>query len=147
VLALFRDGWLGYANVGDSRLYRLRDGRLTQLTKDDSFIQEVVDSGIYPSLEEARRRGVRENILTKAVGLEPDLAVACAIEDLAPGDLFLLCSDGLSTMLSSERIAAVLEDAADGLEAAADDLLAAACEAGGLDNISLVLASVRRQPA
>ena len=144
VAALFRGGCVHYAHVGDSRLYRLRGGILQQLTRDDSLIQEVVDNGIYSSADEARLNGVPDNVLVKAIGLESDPAVSSAASELAAGDLYLLCSDGLSGLVPPAGIAAVLAETSSGLEAAADALVEAACENGGIDNISVALAAVDR---
>lgn len=139
VVGLFRDGLIDYAHVGDSRLYLWRDSRLTQLTRDHSMIQEMVDKGFYPSLEEARKDGIRNNLLTRGVGLGRQLEVDSGTLQLSPGDLFLFCSDGLSNMLSDALIGQALMRYAGRLEEAVDRLLGLALRRGGYDNISLAL--------
>ncbi len=134
--------WLVHAHVGDSRLYRLRNRELAQLTKDHSFIQEVVDQGFFPSLEEARDYGINENVLTRAVGSAPYVVATTAVTDLAVGDIYLFCTDGLSGMVAGEDLRAVLDAAKGGLGIAADALVHYAIENGGTDNITLALVRV-----
>lgn len=142
VMGYFGCDWLMYAHVGDSRLYRLRAGALTQLTSDHSFIQEVVDQGFFPSLAEAREYGINENVLTRAVGSAPYVAATTAVTDIAVGDIYLFCTDGLSGMVAHEDLRAVLAAAKGGLGIAADALVHYAMENGGADNITLVLVRV-----
>jgi protein phosphatase len=142
VMGYFGRDWLVHAHVGDSRLYRLRGGKLVQLTRDHSFIQEVVDQGFFPSLEEARVYGINENVLTRAVGSAPYVAAATAVTDLAVGDIYLFCTDGLTGMVSHADLLAVLDAAQGGLGVVADTLLHSAIENGGLDNITLTLVRV-----
>ncbi|MCG6940087.1 MAG: protein phosphatase 2C domain-containing protein [Thiohalocapsa sp.] len=142
VMGYFGCDWLVYAHVGDSRLYRLRDRELAQLTRDHSFIQEVVDQGFFPSLEEAREYGINENVLTRAVGSAPYVVAATAVTDLAIGDIYLFCTDGLSGMVAHEDLRAVLAAAKGGLGIVADALVHYAIENGGSDNITLALVRV-----
>jgi protein phosphatase len=142
VMGYFGCDWLLYAHVGDSRLYRLRDRRLQQLTTDHSFIQEVVDQGFFPSLDEARAYGINENVLTRAVGSAPYVVATTAVTDLAVGDIYLFCTDGLSGMVAHEDLRAVLDAAKGGLGIAADALVHYATENGGTDNITLALVRV-----
>lgn len=143
VVGYFGDAWLAFAHVGDSRLYRLRNDELEQLTRDHSFIQEVVDQGFFPDLSEARHYGINQHVLTRAVGSETHSEPSSAATDLAAGDIYLFCTDGLSGMLSDKRLRRVLSSMADDLGATADSLVQLACEKGGRDNITLVLARVR----
>jgi protein phosphatase len=125
-----------FAHVGDSRLYRFRDGRLQQLTRDHTWVQEQVDAGLLsPSQAQVHPH---RSMLTRAIGIAEDVAVDSGDVDVEPGDVFLLASDGLSSMLSDEEIAGVL--ARDGaLDAMADALIEAANARGGYDNITVVL--------
>jgi len=142
VVGLFRESSLIYAHVGDSRLYRLREGVLESLTSDHTLIQEVVNAGDFASLEEARLAGVPPNVLTRAFGTEPDVPVDIAETDIQIGDLYLFCSDGLTGMVSDPDIQTVLEKNHADLMDASDELVDLACGMGGLDNISVILARV-----
>ena len=130
-------GTISFGHVGDSRAYRLRDGVLEQVTTDHSLVAELVESGVLTP-EEAERHPQRSAI-TKAVGTEPSVDADVFTRDTLPGDLFLLCSDGLSDMLSEEDIASAIAGAERDPEAAGDALVAAANARGGEDNITVVL--------
>ena len=123
------------AHVGDSRAYRLRDGELKQMTHDHSLVEELVRQGMLTP-EQAACHPMR-NVITRAVGTEADIEVDLSTEERHPGDLWLICSDGLHGMVSDERMKAILTG--NEPEKAADLLLEAALEAGGRDNISLVI--------
>jgi Serine/threonine protein phosphatase len=139
VAARFYDGRVGIAHVGDSRCYRLRDRELTQLTQDHSYVQEQVEKGLMTAEEAAHSQ--KKNLITRALGIN-SLARADTQEfRTRAGDIFMLCSDGLSDMVEHDTIAQVLREESD-LERAADCLVRLANEAGGRDNISLVLARV-----
>jgi protein phosphatase len=131
--------WLAYGHVGDSRLYRLRSGVLQQLTRDHSYIQDVVDQGLFPSRSAARDFGINEHMLSRAVGTAADVSASTDLSDLVPGDLFLFCTDGLSGMLSDEALREVLTGVETDLDTIADQLVQRALDKGGLDNITLVL--------
>lgn len=132
--------WLAYAHVGDSRLYLLRDGRLNQLSRDHSFIQDLVDRGFFRSLDEARERGVRANVLTRALGSSTPVLCSSDVVEIYPGDLFLFCTDGLTGMVPDTCLEQMLAAGIDqGLESLANVLVQHACECGGSDNITLVL--------
>ena len=126
-------------HVGDSRVYLFRGGRLRQLTKDHSFVQEQVDQGLLTP-GQARVHPYRHMIL-RAIGIQDPLAVDLISEKAYPDDLFLLCSDGLSEMvgdpLIEERLASGLS-----LGEKADRLVRDACDAGGHDNVTVVLGLV-----
>jgi protein phosphatase len=124
-------------HVGDSRAYRLRDGVLEQLTTDHSLVAELVKSGVLTP-EEAERHPQRSAI-TRALGTEPTVDVEAFTVAGAPGDLFLICSDGLSTMVSDDVIADAIRAAGGDPSAAAEALVAAANERGGEDNVTVVL--------
>ncbi|TML70804.1 MAG: Stp1/IreP family PP2C-type Ser/Thr phosphatase [Actinobacteria bacterium] len=124
-------------HVGDSRAYLYRDGTLAQLTTDHSLVVELVESGILTP-EEAERHPQRSAI-TRAVGTEPTVEVDAFTVDAEPGDLYLICSDGLTDMLTEEELEDVLEKTAADPARAADALVAAANARGGEDNITVVL--------
>ena len=123
-------------HVGDSRLYRLRGGKLERLTEDHSLVEELVRQGRL-SPEEAENHPQR-SIITRALGPEPDVDVETFTHTARDGDVYLICSDGLSGMVSEDDITAILERA-DSLDAAARELVEAANGAGGKDNITVVL--------
>ena len=129
-------GTIAVGHVGDSRAYRIRGGALEQLTEDHSLVGELHRSGQL-SREEAEAHPQR-SVITRAVGTEPDVDVDVATIPAEPGDLFLLCSDGLTDMVSDEEILALLEES-DDLDDAASALVDAANRGGGEDNITVVL--------
>lgn len=134
------------AHVGDSRLYRYRSQAkpaLTALTRDHTSAQQLIDEGLY-SAEDARRLPQR-HILTNALGVEPEVDIDVLTTPVLPGDLLLLCSDGLSNMLDDSEILALLEGAPISSEVElrrlAQTLIDAANERGGHDNIAVALAT------
>jgi protein phosphatase len=130
------DGTIAIGHVGDSRAYRVRNGELEQLTDDHSLVGELVRSGKL-SPEEAESHPQR-SVITRALGTEPDVDVDTFTIESAPGDLFLLCSDGLTSMVSDGEILSVLERS-DDLDEVARALVDAANAGGGEDNITCVL--------
>ena len=142
VVGQFHDKALTYAHVGDSRLYRWREGELTLLTTDHTLIQEMVDMGDFATLEEAQLAGVPPNVLTRAFGAEPQVMADLAVSDVVREDLYLFCSDGLTAMLSEQEIGAILGQPFEDLMEQTDELIELACERGGIDNISVILARV-----
>ena len=130
-------GKIVIGHVGDSRAYLYRDGTLAQLTTDHSLVVELVESGILTP-EEAERHPQRSAI-TRAVGTEPTVEVDAFTVDAEPGDLYLICSDGLTDMLTEEELEDVLAKTAADPARAADALVAAANARGGEDNITVVL--------
>jgi protein phosphatase len=138
VAAVLVDGdTANLAHVGDSRVYLMRDGVLKQLTSDHSWVNEQIQSGVL-SADQARGHPLR-NVVTRALGGKPDLQVDMQVHKMQPGDLLLLCSDGLTTMLPDDEIHELLEGASGDIRRAAQDLVAAANEKGGEDNITVVL--------
>jgi len=140
VITLFHDDKVTYAHVGDSRIYRLRNGEFKQLTQDHSLVQEMIDNG-YLSQEEAMISSSR-NLITRALGIAPDVEVDVCTEDLGDDDVYLLCSDGLSDLLNEQDMARILIDRRDSLGAAAQQLVDLANERGGTDNISVILVAM-----
>ena len=142
VAALFFDDRVAVAHVGDSRLYRLRDGTLSLLTHDHSLLQEQIDSGLL-SAEEARH-SLNRNLVTRALGVDPLVEVDLAEHLVLPDDLYLLCSDGLNDMVPDEEIALALQTLSGHLELAATQLVEMANDQGGRDNVSVILVKVRQ---
>ena len=140
VLAWFYDNRIGVAHVGDSRFYRLRRNDFELLTRDHSLLQEQIDSGMITP-EEARFSEHR-NLVTRALGVYPEVDVEVHVHDAQAGDLLLLCSDGLSEMVDEEGIKQTLQTLGDNLELAADELVHLANDNGGRDNISVILVRV-----
>ena len=136
VVAMVRDGSLWVGHIGDSRAYRLRGDQLEQISRDHSLLQEQIDAGLLT--EEEAARSVHRNLVTRAVGVEPEVELEVNEHDLKAGDVLMLCSDGLSDMLPDAGIAAVMREA-DGLESMGRALVQAANDAGGRDNISVIL--------
>jgi len=130
-------GAVAIGHVGDSRAYLLRAGSLEQLTTDHSLVAELVLSGVLTP-EEAERHPQRSAI-TRALGTEPEVDVEVFTITGEPGDLYLICSDGLPTMLADSAVAAALEAADRDPAVAAEALVAAANRQGGEDNITVVL--------
>ena len=126
-------------HVGDSRTYLFRDGILTQLTKDHSLVQSHIDQGLL-SRQEARKSRFL-NILLRVVGNSEKMAVDLSCGDLRPGDTFLLCSDGLHGMVEDNALQPVLAYDAP-LDLKAEMLVNMANDAGGRDNVTVVLAFV-----
>ena len=125
------------AHVGDSRIYRLREGRLQQITNDHSFVAELVRNNIITP--EMAKNHPQRNIITRAVGVDPFVQVDVLQEELLPGDLWLICSDGLHGMVEDGEIQTILSEME--LEDAAERLIIRALENGGHDNVTFVLLS------
>ncbi|MCP4995631.1 MAG: serine/threonine-protein phosphatase [Gammaproteobacteria bacterium] len=133
---------LHYAHVGDSRLYRFRGEALVQLTRDHSMIQELVNQNHFANVEEALAAGVKNNVLTRGLGITDHVVVDTAETGLDVGDIYLLCSDGLSNMVDMPVLEEVLSNREMTLEEKADCMIKHALESGGADNVSLILISV-----
>ncbi len=136
VLGVFRDARLLVGHVGDSRAYRLRGAKLTQITRDHSLLQEQIDCGLITPEQAAF--SLNKNLVTRAVGVEDTVLLETHGHDVQPGDTYLLCSDGLSDMLPDESISQLLTGHSS-LSDAAAALIDAANDSGGKDNISVVL--------
>ncbi len=126
-------------HVGDSRCYRVRDGKITQLTSDHSLVSEVTE--IAPWLSEDEIKQLPSNYITRALGMAPDVVVDLLTTDTRAGDLYLLCSDGLNGMLTDQSILEVIAKD-DDLEARCRELIAEANNAGGNDNTTVVMVRV-----
>jgi protein phosphatase len=140
VAGLFFDDKLTIAHVGDSRLYRCRDGKLEQVTQDHSLMQELVSRGFYTP-EEAQRAAAK-NYVTRALGVEPTVDVEITEVPALKEDLYLLCSDGLSDMVEDDDIQLTINTFGANLETVAKQLVLLGNDNGGRDNISVVLVRV-----
>jgi PPM family protein phosphatase len=134
--ALVEDGTVRIGHVGDSRAYLIRDGRLEQLTEDHSLVAELVRSGRL-SPEEADAHPQR-SVITRVLGTDPDVDVDMFTVEARPGDVFMICSDGLTSMVDDESILDIVEANRASLEQAARALVNAANKGGGEDNITIV---------
>ena len=137
VAAVIEGEALYVAHAGDSRAYLMREGELTQLTADHSYVAEQVRAGAIS--EEGARKSRFRNIITRAVGIEPSLEAEVTEHEARAGDWLLLCTDGLSNMLTEQDMARTLA-ASNSPQAAADKLVGLANKAGGKDNITAVVA-------
>ena len=136
VLGVIKDGRLLVGHIGDSRCYRIRQGRMEQITKDHSLLQEQMDAGLITP-EQAAGSPIK-NLVTRALGVEQGVMLEVNEFSIEPGDVYLMCSDGLSDMVSDEVIVRIAcEDLR--LEPLAEHLILAANESGGRDNISVLL--------
>lgn len=137
VVALFADQHVVLGHIGDSRAYVVNRNGIRQITEDHSLVRELVKSGQITA-EEAERHP-RRNVLTRALGTDKEVQVDMNEETLEAGDILLLCSDGLTNMLSTNTMWSTIIDPSLPLEAIADRLVAQAIDAGGDDNISVIL--------
>jgi PPM family protein phosphatase len=144
-VALVEDDHVTIGHVGDSRAYRLRDEGLEQLTEDHSLVAELVRSGRL-SPEEAEMHPQR-SVITRALGTEANVDVDTFTVETQPGDVFLLCSDGLTTMVGDERIVAAVRENRDDLERAAKQLISDANRSGGEDNVTVVFFEIVEEGA
>ncbi len=141
VLACFYDNLVTVAHIGDSRLYRLRGEEFVQITRDHSLLQEQIDSGMI-SAEEARY-SQNKNLVTRALGVDPEVEPEVHDYEVEPGDIYLLCSDGLNDMVEDDEMGLTLLTLSANLELAADQLVQMANDNGGRDNVSVILVRVR----
>ena len=140
VAAMFYDNRISIAHVGDSRAYRLRGGNFEQLTMDHSLLQELVDRGFYS--EEEAQRSTNRNYVTRALGVEPSVDVEVQEFDVLPGDVYLLCSDGLPDMVEDDDIHLTIKTFNASLDTVGQQLVQLTNDHGGRDNVSIILAQV-----
>lgn len=143
VVGVFQNSQALIGHVGDSRCYRLRNGALVQLTRDHSLLQEQIDAGLLTP--EQAQFATHRNLVTRALGVEDSVLLEVSEYKAEENDLFLMCSDGLTDMVSDEHIAALLITA-DTLTDKCHALVDAANGCGGRDNISVILAHARPKP-
>jgi PPM family protein phosphatase len=140
VIGVFQDSRLMMGHIGDSRCYRLRGTDFAQITKDHSLLQEQMDAGLITPEQAAT--SMNKNLVTRALGVEDTVLLEVNEHRVEPGDIYLMCSDGLSDMVDDAGIAKVLLGAAT-LEQKAKQLVDAANANGGRDNISVLLAQAQ----
>ena len=141
VVGVFQDVRLMLGHIGDSRCYRLRGTVLEQITKDHSLLQEQIDAGIITP--EQALTSLNKNLVTRALGVEDAVMLDVSEHRTEAGDLYLMCSDGLSDMVKDADIAGIMLGEGS-LEQKAKQLIAAANAAGGRDNISVLLALAKQ---
>lgn len=137
------DNFVYIGHVGDSRVYLLRDGEFKQMTLDHSLVEQLVREGVLTE-EEAQNHPMR-NIITRAIGTDESVEVDVVVEERRKGDLWLACSDGLHGLVDDRQMRDALRQFAP--EKAADVLLKAALDAGGRDNVTLVIVHDGEEPA
>ncbi len=140
VAGLFYDNRVAVAHVGDSRMYRLRGETFEAITRDHSLLQEQIDGGLI-SKEDARSSR-NKNLVTRAVGIDTEVAVEVNVHEVQLGDVYLLCSDGLNDMVEDEDIGSALQMLQANLPLAANQLIEMANDNGGRDNVSVILVKV-----
>ena len=140
VVCLFYDNFISVAHIGDSRLYRMRNDVLEQLTRDHSLLQEQIDAGLISRAD--ARQSHNKNLVTRALGIDPDVDAEIHTYDVMEGDIYLLCSDGLNDMIDDDEMQMTLIALRSNLELTAQQLVQAANDAGGRDNISVMLIKV-----
>ncbi|MDH2917719.1 MAG: Stp1/IreP family PP2C-type Ser/Thr phosphatase [Sideroxydans sp.] len=140
VAGLFYDNRVAVAHIGDSRMYRLRGEKLTTVTRDHSLLQEQIDSGLI-SVEDARF-SKNKNLVTRAVGIDPNVEPEIHVYPVQIGDVYLLCSDGLNDMVEDADIESALYAMQGNLPLAAEQLIQMANDNGGRDNVSVILVKI-----
>ncbi len=142
--AVIRDGWIYMAHVGDSRIYRFRNGQLACLTRDHSWLNELIEDR---EISESEAKNFRhKNVLTRAVGIAPDVKIDLRSEPVQAGDLYLICTDGLYNALADELILSLLSADHGSLQKAAEKLVTSAKLLDGSDNITGALIKVDKSP-
>ena len=140
VVLQFYNNSFSLAHIGDSRCYRIRSGKMEQITKDHSLLQELIDRGFYTP-EEARN-SMNKNLVTRALGIDPVVIPDIQEDIVLKNDIYLLCSDGLTDLVEDEDIYYTIKEFSDNLEEAAKQLITKANQKGGKDNISVMLCRI-----
>jgi serine/threonine protein phosphatase PrpC len=140
VVALWHDDRMVVGHIGDSRLYRMRASKLEQVTRDHSLLQEQIDSGLIT--KEQARHSQNKNLVTRAVGIDPEVEAEVHSYPVQAGDIYLLCSDGLNDMVTDEDMELTLSSLQANLPLAAQQLVQQANDNGGRDNVSVILVRV-----
>ena len=143
VVALFYDNKVMVAHIGDSRLYRMCGVEFIQISKDHSLLQEQIDAGMLT--KEQAKHSSNKNLVTRALGIDPAVEPEIHEYDTQPGDIYLLCSDGLSDMVGDEDIGMTLQALGANPNLAAQQLVQMANDNGGRDNVSVILIKILRE--
>jgi protein phosphatase len=143
LVALWHDNQISVGHIGDSRLYRLREGVLEQITRDHSLLQEQIDRGMIT--KEQARHSQNKNLVTRALGIDPEVETEVHTYPVQEGDIYLMCSDGLNDMVTDEDIELTLSSLQANLPLAARQLVQLANDNGGRDNVSVILVRVVRE--
>ena len=142
VVGLFVGNQLFVGHIGDSRMYRLRHQRLTQITEDHSLLQEQINAGLVT--QEQAKFSVNKNLVTRALGIDPEVELTLNTYTVELGDMYLVCSDGLTDLVDDEVIQFTLNNLSLDLTKAAQLLIERANDNGGKDNISVILIRVNK---
>jgi protein phosphatase len=142
VVGLFINNQLLVGHIGDSRMYRLRDQRLTPITEDHSLLQEQINAGLIT--REQAKYSVNKNLVTRALGIDPEVELTLNAYAVEVGDIYLVCSDGLTDLVDDDVIQFTLNNLSLDLTKAAQILVEAANDSGGKDNISVILIKVNK---
>ncbi len=143
IVCLFFDNRVLVAHIGDSRVYMLRAGEFKQVTRDHSLLQEQIDSGLITP--EQAKHAQHKNLVTRALGIDPGVEPEIHEYPVKPGDIYLLCSDGLCDMVEDEDIGMTLQALGGNLTLCAQQLVQMANDNGGRDNVSVILVRVLRE--
>jgi len=141
VAGVFTDNKIIVGHIGDSRMYRLRDETLVQLTEDHSLLQEQISAGLIT--KQQAKHSNNGHLVTRALGTDPEVELELNEYETKVGDMYLLCSDGLTDLVDDEEIRNTIIDASDSIHLAAKNLVKLAIKYGGKDNISVVIALVK----
>lgn len=142
VLAMFYDNKLAVGHIGDSRMYRFRKNRLEQITKDHSYVQELIDRGVYT--QDEARASSKKNVVTRALGVAPSVEAEVHEHQVKVGDLYLMCTDGLTDLVRDADIEASIRELGSNMTETVSHLVNVANASGGKDNISIVLAKIHK---
>ncbi len=140
VSGLFYDNRVAVAHIGDSRMYRLRGEEFESITRDHSLLQEQIDSGMISKAD--ARVSQNKNLVTRAVGIDEEVETEIHVHEVKRGDVYVLCSDGLNDMVEDEDIADIVKTLKSNLPLMAKQLIQAANDNGGRDNVSVILVKV-----
>ncbi len=143
IVCLFYDNRVSVAHLGDSRVYRMRGEQFSQVTRDHSLLQEQIDAGLIT--QEQAKHAAHKNLVTKALGIDPSVEPEIHEYETKPGDIYLLCSDGLCDMVGDEDISMTLSMLGANLPLATQQLVQMANDNGGRDNVSVILVRILRE--
>jgi serine/threonine protein phosphatase PrpC len=141
VLGVFTNNQLFVGHVGDSRVYRLRQQQLQQMTEDHSIVQEQINAGLMTAAQ--AKQAAHKNLVTRAIGIDDRVELTLNVLDVAVGDVYLFCSDGLTDLIEDAAIESLLNQDIS-MVALTQALIALANEKGGVDNTSVILAQVKK---